>query len=193
MSTKFATLYNNLPAQWHDLFVTYNTEESLTQQSDLESTDINVIMRRHAQTGMAPVMQMEALTGDFSDITDFHDAQQRILEAREAFMEIPAQIRDRFDNDPKRFAEFATDPANLPELRKLGLANPATIEENAKTAIPPQEIEEYDDHGTRTRTNDAPRYGRDDAARGPDSGDREGGTAVRKPEGLRPNGDRKTR
>lgn len=105
-------------------FGTNNTEESLTQQSDAEDCDINVIMKKYARTGQLPVVQLQPLYGDFSEVDDFRGMQDKIKAANDAFAEIPAHIRKRFNNDPQEFINFATDKENLPELRKLGLANP---------------------------------------------------------------------
>ena len=41
---------------------------------------------------------------------------------------LPASVRARFDNDPSKFVEFATDEANLAELRSLGLLSPEAVE-----------------------------------------------------------------
>ena len=38
------------------------------------------------------------------------------------FLDLPAKVRDRFKNDPGQFLEFATDPSNVDELVKMGLA-----------------------------------------------------------------------
>lgn len=188
MSTRFATLYNSLSEKRHPEFGTYNTEETMTVQSDKDSTDINLIVKRYEGTGMLPQVQMQALTGDFTGITDFHDAQQRILEAKEAFMEVPAAIRDRFNNDPQSFVDFVTNPDNIDELRKLGLAN--ALPETQTPPIPaisPEETE-YNDDGERTRYTSERREV--DAAGGARTVAGEGRTALRQPQGVRAPGDR---
>ena len=41
-------------------------------------------------------------------------------------MTMPADVRARFNNDPALFVDFCSDEANLDEMRKLGLAVPAS-------------------------------------------------------------------
>ena len=53
-----------------------------------------------------------------------------IVQADQAFMELPADVRLRFNNDAGSFVDFASDPDNLDEMRELGLAiNPAVATE----------------------------------------------------------------
>lgn len=130
--TKFRTVYT------HDraisaLFATVNDEESMTQQDDKNETDINVIVGRFVKSGQLPQVNMTPLTGDFTNAIDFRRAQDLLKEANDAFAEVPANIRKRFNNDPAEFIEFANNKDNLDELRKLGLATPA--------APPPKEPE----------------------------------------------------
>lgn len=186
---RFATIYNQVHKA-DAIFGTVNNEESLTQQSDRDETDINIIMERYSKTGMLPQLNMEAMTGDFSEAVDFRTAQEQILAAREAFLEVPAKLRARFHNDPQEFIDFATDPENLPELRKLGLANPEETKlQYTETRQPPTSPQEaYDDNGITTRTrDDRPPV---DSAQGSRGTSREGAGAVRQREDLQPPGDR---
>lgn len=185
---KFATLYNTLRDERRGLFTTVNNEESLTQQSDAPDTDINVIMTRYGNTGMLPRVNMEALSGDFTEVGDFSTAQQRILAAQDAFMTVPAEIRAKFNNDMDAFRRFAEDPNNLNELVEMGLA-----EKKPPTYTPPTPIsaheEEYDDDGNRPRTSDR-RQNEIERDAGPHQASRSSPQPLREREELRPNGDR---
>ena len=46
-------------------------------------------------------------------------AQRRALES---FDLLPPEIRERFNNDPRKFFEFVTDVNNQDEIIKMGLA-----------------------------------------------------------------------
>jgi len=94
-----------------------------TQRHQQDETDINLIVKRYNQTGILPQSALQPLYGDFESI-DFQDAQDRIIAARRAFMLIPANIRSRFDNDPGKFVEFASNPENNDELVRLKLRDP---------------------------------------------------------------------
>lgn len=96
-------------------------DKSLTRQSEAADADINVIVKRFEQTGVMPVDQREALFMDVSDVGDFRQIRDHVNFVNEAFMQLPAELRARFDNDPSVFLDFTSDPANRSELVKLGL------------------------------------------------------------------------
>lgn len=93
------------------------------QQHLAEETDVNYIMSKYRRTGeLRHVTKMAGEYGDFSNAPDYKSAIERIMAADNLFMELPARVRDRFNNDPAQFIEFATDGRNIDELRKMGLA-----------------------------------------------------------------------
>lgn len=148
---KFATAYE-FRAQRRPT-ATINEEPSLTQQSDAAETDINIIVERFTRTGMLPNITAQALSGDFTEVGDYTTAQERILAANEAFSQIPAKLRERFDNDPAKFIAFASNPDNIDEMVELGLANaPPTPTQSTPNNAQTRATVEYDDNGTRTRT-----------------------------------------
>jgi len=75
-------------------------------------------------TGELPQGLATPLQGDFTSVTDFQSAMDLILKSQQTFMEMPADVRTRFDNDPHRFLDFVSDTANRDEARKLGLLIP---------------------------------------------------------------------
>lgn len=111
-------------------------KEDLTKQEFKEETDINVLLRRFAITGKLPENVRMPVYGDFEQIDDFHTAANAIATAREAFDQMPAEIRDRFGHDPQKFVDFCLDERNLGEARALGLVPPAELEAGASTAQP---------------------------------------------------------
>lgn len=139
----FLTVYTyeeiNKDCTISDRYATVNLEESLTQQSDMEETDINVIMEKYRVTGQVPGVVQPAMYGDFSGNLSYRDAVERVKEANDAWAEIPAKIRRRFANDPQEFMNFVNDPENLPEMRKMGLAKPEPIVQNTPAPAPTPE------------------------------------------------------
>lgn len=101
---------------------------SLAEQSSLEETDINTIVRRFGLTGELPTGVRQPTYGDYEDVMDYHTAMNAIAEANEAFEAMPADVRRRFDNDPGKFVDFCSDEANRDEAAKLGLVLPAGAE-----------------------------------------------------------------
>lgn len=101
---------------------------SLTQQHYTSDADINVLMERMGVTkeDRIPVVPISNTILDFSDPIDFREANDRIVRAKDYFMDLPAKTRARFNNDPSQMLDFVMNPANLEESRKMGfLQKPA--------------------------------------------------------------------
>lgn len=96
-----------------------------TQQQFKDESDINTIVERFNLTGQLPQDVRPPQYADFEGVFDFKSAMNAIRQAEESFMAMPADVRYRFMNDPQRFVEFCSDPANVDEARKLGLAMPS--------------------------------------------------------------------
>lgn len=100
------------------------TGVSLTKQSFREEADINEIIRRFDKNGMVNINLREGFFGDVSNIRDYKEASDLVLEADRLFMGMSAEIRNRFQNDPAQMIAFLDDPKNLDEAVKLGICNP---------------------------------------------------------------------
>jgi phage internal scaffolding protein len=107
------------------------TRPSRTQQSFRDECDINNILRKFNVTGQLPVGSVQPQYGDFSGITDYQSALNAVMAAQDSFLELPAKIRAKFDNDPALFVEFASDEANRDEMKAMGLLR----QETAKAVV----------------------------------------------------------
>lgn len=112
-------------------------DDSLASQSSKDESDINVIVRRFGVTGQMPRGVRLPTYGDFSQTFDYGSALRAIRSADAAFMRLPAEVRDRFGNDPARFVGFCSDVKNLPELREMGLANEEKVNKVKKVKEKP--------------------------------------------------------
>jgi len=108
-------------------------------------------MAKYEQTGQIHhVNNRAAQYGDFSNVSDLITAFEQLEGANELFMELPAETRAFFQNDPFKFVEYCADPENIETLREMGLAEPAseTVEQDTKPKNneenPPQEVDEKD-------------------------------------------------
>lgn len=107
---------------------TVNNEPSMTQSEFAAECDINVIMARALKTGALPVRADMARYGDFSEVVDFHHAQEVILDAERKFASLPSKVRDRFKNSPAEFLAFVHDPKTpVEEFEKLGLLSEEAV------------------------------------------------------------------
>lgn len=99
-------------------------DPSMAQQQFLEESDINTLVERFGLNGEMPAAVVVPQYGDYSGVNDFQSAMNAVLSASKNFMELPAKVRSRFDNDPQKFLEFVSDDANIEEARTLGLVKP---------------------------------------------------------------------
>jgi len=108
-------------------------DPTLTQQHFKEEVDINTLVERFNLTGQMPQIEHLPTHADFEGIFDFQTAMNAIVAARETFDSLPAKLRYRFHNGPAEFVDFCSDPENVDEAVKLGLAD-----KKPEEPLPPQ-------------------------------------------------------
>lgn len=97
-------------------------DKSLAQQQFLEESDINFIAERFKLTGDIPQMPNGFQWGaEIDNVFDYQTAMNAVVAGDRAFMQLPAKLRARFQNDPQQLMEFLLDKDNDEEARKLGL------------------------------------------------------------------------
>ena len=101
---------------------------SRTKQSFRDECDINNILRQFNVTGQLRIGSVQPQYGDFSGITDYQSALNAVMAAQDSFLQLPAKVRAKFDNDPALFVEFASDEANKDEMKALGLLREETAQ-----------------------------------------------------------------
>lgn len=92
-----------------------------TKQQFKSQCDINKILKRAEKAGgLAHVQKYpEAVYGEFDGEMDLLTARERIAKANDIFMDLPAEVRNEFDNDALKFTAFANDPANAGKLAQI--------------------------------------------------------------------------
>lgn len=132
---KLADFYaaNDWPRERH---MTHNEEPSLTRQEFADECDINTLMKqyeKHAGTGAGNLLNPRSAEPFYADFTALPGSlleYMAFMDAAETqFMTLPAAVRREFDNSAHMFVEFASDPANLEQMRTWGLAAPAPKED----------------------------------------------------------------
>lgn len=109
-------------------------DESLTKQSFAAEADINEIVRRFGLNGQLPSNVSVPVHADFRGAPDFHGAWNLIVQAREGFAQLPAEVRKRFNNDAGALVDFLSDESNRDEAVKLGLVVKASGQGAAEPA-----------------------------------------------------------
>jgi hypothetical protein len=114
-------------------------EESLTRPEFAQDSDINVIVRRFGVVTDPITSGQWISNADVYDLAnDYQSALAVITQAQEQFNTLAPDVRLRFNNDPAYFVQYASDPSNIDDLRKLGLApmrSPEAVE-NAASSLP---------------------------------------------------------
>ena len=138
MKQNFKTIYNYKQNDG----VKFNTP-SMTQQQFKDECDINKIMDRYLRTGILsdPLNTRGPGTyADFTEMGDYMENMNKVVEAREMFESLPAKVRERFANNPANMIEFVLDSSNKDEAIKLGLLKEEIIKEEIIENVTSKEV-----------------------------------------------------
>lgn len=119
--------------------------ESMTEQHHADNADLNIQLARMGVTDGAKIPANlfakvdPSYYGDFSNAVDLHTALEQMREAERRFMELPAELRAKFDNKWANLHEWINDGKNLDEAIRLKMLTPPegwVAPENRKPPIP---------------------------------------------------------
>jgi hypothetical protein len=106
-----------------------------TVQSDSESADINIIMKRFMNTGIVDQLNItEDMFPDVTEVGDFADVMRIAKDAEYEFMKLPSKVREVFKHDVANWLDTAHDPEKRASL--LGEGDPQPVEQPAATDQP---------------------------------------------------------
>ena len=115
-------------------------EDVITEQHHKDACSISQILSMYDKTGLIThVNRSTAQYGDFTQVNEYQESLNMVIRAQNAFDELPAHVRKKFENDPGQFFEFATNPDNQEEMVKLGLAEAIKEPQPTKVEIVNQE------------------------------------------------------
>nr|QJB19616.1 MAG: internal scaffolding protein [Microvirus sp.] len=104
------------------------TQPSKTKQAHLQECDINKIVARIRKNGFAPLNLSEMRGAFYGDVTnapaDYMEAQALVMRVETTFAALPAEIREKFGNNPAELAKAVANPSRREELEKMGLVQP---------------------------------------------------------------------
>lgn len=108
----------------------------LTVQAPREEVDINKIVKRMEKGQMIDSRILrEGVYEDVSELGDLSECIIKVQNAWDDFMTLPADVREKFENNPTKLVDFLADGNNREDAEKLGLVNPRPAGEPA--SIPP--------------------------------------------------------
>lgn len=97
-------------------------DKGKTKQSFAKDANINSIVKRFEKTGLLThVSAMKGAYADVSDLVDYRKCLDIVAEARGLFLALPADLRQKFDNDPAKMVDFLDDPTNAASAADMGL------------------------------------------------------------------------
>lgn len=98
-------------------------EVSLAVQSTKDQADVNKIVAKYRRTGTITHLRntQNGVYADLTQITNYQDCLNTIIRANESFMAMPAELRQKFDNDPSKLISYLQDEKNYEESMDLGL------------------------------------------------------------------------
>jgi len=116
-------------------------DASRTQQQFADDVNINKIMAKYKKTKM--ITHLNNTTGVYADMTNigsYEEAIQTVINANNAFTDLPSNLRAKFSNNPQELINFLSDSSNDAEAIKLGLKIPK--EQPQETTKPQQSQKE---------------------------------------------------
>lgn len=103
----------------------------MTEQHHKQACDVDLILRKYDKTGLIThVNNAVAHYGDYTEVNEYQECLNLVNKAKDDFLQLPSEIRKRFENDPGLFFEFAGNPANRDALVELGLAEHPSADVN---------------------------------------------------------------
>lgn len=115
-------------------------DKSKAVQSQKDEADINNIVKQFGLTGKLPMNTRTPQYGDYTGVRDYQTALNQVIEAEQAFMQLPPEIRKRFHNDPQELLEFVSMDSNREEAISLGLIPKKPLNEPTGSAgVPPSD------------------------------------------------------
>ena len=113
---KLRSRYNQGPSMKG---LSFKGTKSRTKQSFKDEADINVLMRKYQTSELTGLRK--PMFGDFTEMPDYREMQNRITVANEEFLHLDSDVRAMFDNDPANLLEWLSDPENKDEAIELGI------------------------------------------------------------------------
>lgn len=120
----FKTPHNHDTNKESDKYALTCLDESKTDQSFKDETDVNFLMDNIYKRGAIPNVVLPEHFGDAFMIPTLLQARTAIAENNATFYKLPASIREEFLNDPARWEQqVAKDvrEANLENLERMGI------------------------------------------------------------------------
>lgn len=102
-----------------------SNDEVLTEQNHKTEVDVNHIVSSRGVDRIAETTKLADLTFDTNPYNDFQEMMEIVAKGKSTFAQLPAQVRDEFQNDPAKYLDYIRHPENRDALVERGWAEPA--------------------------------------------------------------------
>jgi phage internal scaffolding protein len=101
--------------------ITVTGLESKVDQGQKSLTDVKMLLEPAIKRGL--LRHATQFEGEMDDLPaqDYQDAMFKVAEANSMFEQLPAKIRNQFENNTANFLEFVQNPENATQLQEMGL------------------------------------------------------------------------
>lgn len=120
----------------HDTHLLKCPDEKVHQAQQNAADEHNIVnlVDKLVNYGIGAEMPVPIEGGIISG-ADFHELQNQLARTRDEFLELPAHVRARFNNDPAQFLDFFYDEKNADEAAKLGFIVPKEADKVIKVDV----------------------------------------------------------
>lgn len=96
-------------------------DEQITETAHGDDCKIQNIIKKYRETGVIDhINSQQPQYLDLSDSYTLKEAMDKVQQADEVFMTLPATIRDDFQNDKGKFVDFMQNPENIEKIQEYG-------------------------------------------------------------------------
>lgn len=93
-----------------------------TRQEFKDAADINNVLGKWRRQGFVEHVNVKTgIYGDFTSVSSYQEALDRVAAAQDLFFSLPARIRSMCENDPARFPTLLDDPAFVETLAEFNV------------------------------------------------------------------------
>lgn len=102
----------------------FDPSDDFTVQSEKDNCDINFILSQYPAEHVFQDPRLLPGAGveiDLTGLPTYQEAMNVVVQANHAFASLPAEVRERFSNDPGKFLAAWDDPKLEAEMIRLGV------------------------------------------------------------------------
>lgn len=93
-----------------------------TRQEFADDANMRLMIQKYRAGQQPPqIHEGQSFFGSFENQGDFQESMNRVREAEELFLQLPARVRDAVGNSPDEFIGAISDPTRVKHLVELGL------------------------------------------------------------------------